>query len=97
MNKFEIFIEDGLSENNPYSKEWYSNCGVCDKKLLIADKTFLVRCAVDVELPPTRDPVRQAGFEPGSSRVITKDPLISPYGIITCSLICAEMAILQNI
>lgn len=83
MNRFEIFIEDGLSEDNPYSKEWYSNCGVCDRKLLSGDKTFIVKLAVEVVLPP--------------NRIITKDTTISPWGVLTCSLLCAEVAILQNI
>lgn len=94
VSKFEIFIEDGLPEDNPYRDDIYGNCVVCDKPIKCGDTSFMIRQAVEVTTPA------HFGLPPDNAdgtRTITKDPQIGPIIGVVCSLNCADFWILQNI
>jgi len=93
INKFEIFIEEGLDKDNPYGEEEYCNCMVCDKPIKCSDTSFMVRQAVEVNLPHFGLPP----IEADGTRTITKDTQIGPILGVTCSITCSEMYILQHI
>jgi hypothetical protein len=91
MNRFEVFIQEGLSEDNPYSED-EGYCIVCEKVIKGVDTSYIIRQAVEVILPPSRDPAAPKGC-----RVRIKDSTISPILGDVCSLLCSEMWILQHI